>query len=137
MRERRSTVRVSKLLVAASVLVCPALSLAQTAPPAKTETEARAARFAAADRNGDGRIDRSEYYDMMMEIFFFSDDNRDGYLEITEIGGVPQQAFGAADADHDAKLTAAEYENARFEEFTAIDANHDGVLTLTEVEAAP
>jgi Ca2+-binding EF-hand superfamily protein len=129
MRGRRSAVRFPRLLVAACVLSCPALALAQT--------QSAAARFAAADKNADGQIDRGEYYEAMVEIFFLSDNNRDGYLEFSEIGKVPREAFDAADKNHDGKLSLVEYENARFKEFDEIDTDHNGVLSITEVEAAP
>jgi Ca2+-binding EF-hand superfamily protein len=90
--------------------------------------------FRATDANGDGRIDRAEYHNRMMDAFFLLDLDKDGYLTRNEVAGVTAEAIRAADGDSDGKLTAMEYINERFKEFEAADRNRDGGLSHVEVE---
>ena len=115
------------VLLAVAILIAAPAGLAQTSGPSPS--------FQATDTNGDGRIDRAEFYARMMEVFFFLDQNKDGYLTASELSNVTVEAIRAADGDSDGKLSAIEYINQRFKEFAAADRNGDGVLTWTEVEA--
>ena len=115
------------VLLAGAVLTAAPGGLAQTSSPSPA--------FQATDANGDGRIDRAEFHARMMEVFFFLDQNKDGFLTASELPGVTAEAIRAADGDSDGKLSAIEYINQRFREFSAADRNGDGVLTPAEVEA--
>src|SRR5262249_55622818 len=44
-------------------------------------------RFRAYDRNGDGRIDRAEFQEWMVDVFFQRDRDRKGYLTIEDVRG--------------------------------------------------
>jgi Ca2+-binding EF-hand superfamily protein len=92
--------------------------------------------FAETDRNRDGRIDREEFHRRTVEVFYFLDTNRDGFLVVEEIRTtVTLEAFRAADPNGDGQLSLQEYLNARFRDFAVIDANGDGVITREELEA--
>jgi hypothetical protein len=114
------------LLLTVVVLSAAPAGLAQTSGPSQA--------FQATDANGDGRIDRAEFHGRMMEVFYFLDLNKDGFLTAGE-SGVTAEAIRLADGDSDGKLSAIEYINQRFKEFSAADRNGDGVLTREEVEA--
>jgi len=94
----------------------------------------RLSAFQETDRNGDGRIDREEFHRHAVEVFYFLDANRGGYLVVGEVAVIPIEAFRAADRDGDGKLSLQEYLNARFKDFDAMDANGDGVVTREELE---
>ena len=117
--------------VLASLLFFAGSVMAQTSPPTSEEVN-RA--FQETDRNGDGRIDREEFHRRTVEVFYFLDVNRDGYLVISEIAVIQTEAFRAADRDGDGKLSLQEYLNARFKDFSAMDANGDGAITKDELE---
>jgi Ca2+-binding EF-hand superfamily protein len=102
--------------------------------PAPTVSESVKGAFEETDRNGDGRVDREEFHRRTVEVFFFLDRDRDGYLVIGDLREVRQEAFRAADRDGDGRLALIEYVNARFKDFEAADANGDGVLTPGELE---
>ena len=92
-------------------------------------------QFQETDQNGDGKIDRDEFYRRSVDLFYFLDKNRKGYLVIIDIRGMSPEDFKAADRNGDGKLTLDEFENGRFRAFEAADTNGDGVLTFEEVEA--
>ncbi len=95
-------------------------------------------KFATADLNKDGKIDRAEYQRRMVEVFYFADKNKDGVVTIEEIAAietVDEAAFKKADKNGDGRLTLNEFVTYRVIQFDEADANHDGVLTLEEVEA--
>jgi Ca2+-binding EF-hand superfamily protein len=104
------------------------------APGALGQTPGPSPAFQATDANGDGRIDRAEYHNRLMDAFFLLDQDKDGYLTPQELSQVAAKDFRAADRDSDLKLSAIEYINERFREFSAADTNRDGVLTHVEVE---
>ncbi|HEY3188731.1 MAG TPA: EF-hand domain-containing protein [Solirubrobacteraceae bacterium] len=119
------------LIFAALSVFLAGSALAQPAAPTSEDVH-RA--FQETDRNGDGRIDREEFHRRTVEVFYFLDANRDGYLVVGEIAVIPIEAFRAADRDGDGKLSLQEYLNARFKDFEAMDANGDGVVTREELE---
>jgi hypothetical protein len=104
------------------------------APVALAQTPGPAPAFLATDANGDGRIDRAEYYNRLMDAFFLLDQDKNGYLTAQELPYVAAKDFRAADRDSDLKLSAIEYINERFREFSAADTNRDGILSHVEVE---
>ena len=107
--------------------------LAQTAPQARPDWKER---FRSHDRNGDGRIDRAEFQEWMVEVFFFRDTNHKGYLVLEDVRGrMSPETLRAINLKGDGKLTQAEFLNAVFRDFEAADVNTDGALTMEEIEA--
>jgi EF hand len=91
-------------------------------------------QFQETDRNRDGKIDREEFHRRSVELFYFLDKDRKGYLVIVDIQGLPPEDFKAANRRGDGKLNLDEFINARFRHFDLADTNGDGVLTLQEIE---
>ena len=126
----------STLLAAlAAALALPTFAVA--AGPAKDAVTdaAPATPFDVTDRNHDGAIDRAEFHDRQVEIFYFLDGNKDGFLVVDEIRDVPPSRFKECDADGDGKLSMPEYLNARSKDYDAADKNTDGRLTTQETTA--
>ena len=90
--------------------------------------------FKEGDRNGDGRLDREEFYRVIVETFYVLDRNKDGYLVVAEVTELTVERFRGADRDGDGRLSLQEYVNALFKDFDAADADKDGVLTYQELE---
>jgi len=96
-----------------------------------------AARFAALDRNRDGRIARAEWlYDF--DTFRRVDRNRDGVIIRTEFLGGDfdddrADRFDYLDVNGNNRVTRNEWHGSQ-EAFTWLDTNRDGVLTRQEVE---
>lgn len=128
-RTKEIPMRSAILLLALLLVAGPAMAQ----PPASTADDVNRA-FSATDRNKDGRIDREEFHHRTVEVFYFLDVNRDGYLVISEIAILQTDTFRAADRDGDGRLSLQEYLNARFKDFDAMDANGDGVVTKDELE---
>jgi Ca2+-binding EF-hand superfamily protein len=123
-------------LIVATVLALEFIGgpvLAQTALQSKPDWKAR---FRSHDRNQDGRIDRAEFQEWMVEVFFFRDTNHKGYLVLEDVRGrMSPETLRAINLKGDGKLTQAEFLNAVFRDFEAADVNTDGALTMEEIEA--
>jgi Ca2+-binding EF-hand superfamily protein len=104
-------------------------SLAQT-PSSETLRE----WFQRNDRNGDGKLDRGEFQEAVVEGFYFRDKNKDGYLSIEELQGSSPAVVKAASRTRANRLTLDEYVNALFKDFAAADKDGDGTLTLEETD---
>ena len=92
-------------------------------------------RLKSADRNGDGKIDRGEFHELLVESFYFLDKGKRGYLVIEDVRGVASpEAFRAADKSGDGRLSIEEYVNAFFKDFDAADRDGSGSLTLEELD---
>jgi Ca2+-binding EF-hand superfamily protein len=94
--------------------------------------------FDLTDIDKSGSIDREEYRKRMVEVFYFDDKNKDGFLDIKEISSfekIDPKAFRKADKNGDGKLTLQEFVDYRMIQFDEADTNKDGVLTYEEVEA--
>lgn len=102
------------------------------APPALADAEED---FAITDRNSDGFIDRGEFHQRMVELFFFADADRDGRLVPAELPGVPAAVFRGADRDGNGSLSLAEFTQARAVDFGQVDRDGDGLLSRAEVDA--
>ena len=119
-----------------SILIFATLLLGLSATGAGADHHDPVAAHTETDRNSDGVVDRGEYYMRMVEIFYLSDANRDGYLVLVEIGRVGRGDFDSADANSDGKLSLNEYVDARFDEFDTIDSDRNGLITKPEAQAA-
>ena len=115
------------LAILAAATSRPAPASAQTGPPLKE-------RFAGADKNRDGKIDREEFHQAAVESFYFRDKGRKGYLLIEELKEASPEAFKAANRKGDGRLTLEEYVNALFIDFDKADTDKDGSLTFEEIE---
>jgi hypothetical protein len=92
-------------------------------------------RFRAHDVNGDGRIDRGEFHEWMVEVFFHRDQGRKGYLTIDDVrGAMTPEVFKALNRKQDGKLALSEFLNALFQDFQAIDTGQAGSITVEQIE---
>lgn len=103
--------------------------LAQAPPPPDAKTWVR-----EHDKNGDGRIDREEFHQAVIEAFFLRDVNKDGFLTVEELVVITPEARNLLRSKPDGKMSLAEFLNALHKDFTAADANDDGLLTAEEIE---
>ena len=92
--------------------------------------------FAEADTDGNGVIDRGEFNARIVEVFYFADVDKDGFLSPEEQKRlVFPDDFKDDDTDHDGRISLREFLRIRFADFDKADTNHDGVLSLDEVIA--
>ena len=115
------------LAILAPATLRPAPASAQTGPPLKE-------RFVGADKNRDGKIDREEFHQAVVESFYFRDKGRKGYLVIEQLTEASPEAFKAANRKSDGRLTLQEYVNALFIDFDKADTDKDGSLSFEEIE---
>jgi Ca2+-binding EF-hand superfamily protein len=93
-------------------------------------------RFSAHDRNGDGRLDRAEFQEWMVDVFFQRDQGKKGYLTMEDVRGVmTPEVFRAMSQKGDGKLWLPDFLNALFQDFQALDTGRDGSITIEEIEA--
>jgi hypothetical protein len=93
-------------------------------------------RFRAHDQNGDRRIDRAEFQEWMVDVFFQRDQGRKGYLTVEDVrGAMTPEVFKAMSRRGDGKLWLPDFLNALFLDFEAIDTGHEGSVTVEEIEA--
>ncbi len=119
------------LFVATALIVFAGPANAQAPAPANWKES-----FRAHDKNGDGRIDRAEFQNWMVDAFYFRDTNHKGYLVQTDLKGtLSPEVFKAMNRKGDGKLTLNECLNALFQDFAAIDVNHEGSITIEEIDA--
>ncbi|MCP5363912.1 MAG: EF-hand domain-containing protein [Hyphomicrobiales bacterium] len=107
----------------------------QSLRPAPGEVLNAEEMFKILDLNGDGLIDRAEWRDRRMMIFFVTDENRDHALSRAEIPALSEEAFIAADDNGDRKLSGYEFNQAEFTTFEAADSSGDGLITFDEFSA--
>jgi Ca2+-binding EF-hand superfamily protein len=127
-------IRVISLIVAILLsLGLGGLALAQTPIQARPDWKER---FRAHDRNGDGRVDRAEYQEWMVEVFYFRDKNSKGYLVLEDVREVMSvESFKGANRKGDGKLILREFLNAVFVDFETADVNRNGSVTMEEIQA--
>ena len=110
-------------------LLGPGVARADDMPPPH---DPRAAH-AAADENHDGELDRAEFHDRMVQIFYFADTDKDGFVLIVEFKFFDEEKlFEDADRNRDSKVSLDEFVDARFDNFRAADTNSDGSLSVQE-----
>jgi Ca2+-binding EF-hand superfamily protein len=81
-------------------------------------------------------IDRAEFQEWVVDVFFFRDTNHKGYLVPGDVqDAMSAEKFKAADRNGDGRLTLQEFLNALFQDFAAMDVNQDGAITVGEIEA--
>lgn len=112
-----------------SPLVFGGLALAQTSPPPDVKKW-----VADHDKNHDGKIDREEFHQAVVEAFFFRDKDKKGYLTIIELKEASPETLKAISRKSDGRISLQEYVNALFKDFEAADTDHDGLLTVEEIE---
>jgi hypothetical protein len=114
-------------------IVWAAPSLAQDGRPLESNPDVA---HKEADTNGDGGIDHSEFHYRMVEVFYFSDGDRDGYLVGVEIARTGRENPAAGDTNKDERLSLKEFMDEAFDRFEAGDLNDDETLSVEEVRAA-
>jgi Ca2+-binding EF-hand superfamily protein len=134
MPSKQMTVR-RVLFVSLATIALALVSGARAAEPGASYDPRQA--FAETDTNHDGRIDLAEFHERIVDVFYFTDTNKDGFLSPEEYARLPfSGSFTVADINGDGKLSLHEFVAVRFHQFLAADANHDCELSLEEVIAA-
>jgi hypothetical protein len=92
------------------------------------------AAHAATDQNHDGEINRDEFEQRMIQIFYFADVDRDGFVTIGQLTVFDQALlFETADLDSDSRLSLSEFLIVRFENFSKADMDGSDTLSVEEV----
>ena len=78
-------------------------------PPAVSDKDKEARRFARADKDKDGKIELAEMLAGRRKAFDKLDANHDGVLSFEEYTAKTRQKFQEADEDHNGWLSATEY----------------------------
>jgi Ca2+-binding EF-hand superfamily protein len=124
----------SRGLVSTAILVsvlAGGLAVGQMTPRADWKEQ-----FHAHDLNGDGRLDRAEFQEWMVDVFFERDQGKKGYLSIDDVrGAMTPEVFNVMNRKENGKLSLPEFLNALFQDFQAIDADRDGSITIEQIEA--
>ena len=89
--------------------------------------------FEVFDRNGDDRIDNTEFRIYKMLVFRMNDLNNDSMLSYEEVQ-IAREAFDAADIDGNGQLDGFEWIDGPFTRFERVDSNSDGYITFEEFE---
>jgi Ca2+-binding EF-hand superfamily protein len=117
----------------------PLLMLALFAPASGWTDELRPphdprAAHAATDRDHNGEIDRDEFEQRMIHIFYFADVDRDGFVTIGQLMVFDEKfLFESADADSDSRISLSEFLIVRFEDFREADTDGSDTLSVEEV----
>jgi Ca2+-binding EF-hand superfamily protein len=114
---------------ALGLLLLDGSALAQTRPPLDAKAWVK-----EHDRNGDGKIDREEFHQAVVEAFFFRDKDKNGYLVIAELKEATPEALKTVARKSDGRISLQEFVNALFKDFEAADVDHDGLLTGEEID---
>ncbi len=132
--DSRVTLLVALLLVTLLLALAWApTALAQDGRPLESSPDVA---HKQADTDGDGGIDHAEFHHRMVEVFYFADGDRDGYLVGIEIARTGRENPAAGDTNHDARVSLKEFIDEAFDRFEAGDTNDDEELSLAEVRAA-
>jgi hypothetical protein len=111
-------------------LLAPASGWADELPPPH---DPRAAH-AATDRDHNGEIDRDEFEQRMIHIFYFADVDRDGFVTIGQLTVFDEKLlFDFADVDSDSRISLSEFLIVRFEDFREADGDGSDTLSVEEI----
>ncbi len=117
----------------AAVCVCLAGLAAAQQPPARPAWKEG---FHAHDTNHDGRLDRGEFQEWMVDVFFLRDTGHKGYLVYADLQDVmTPENFKAHDRNGNGKIPLPEFLNATFQDLAAADVRGNGALTMEEIQA--
>jgi Ca2+-binding EF-hand superfamily protein len=125
-------------IISVAVLVT---SVALTGGVARADTHTSAfddpqKSFAETDRNKDGQVDREEFHQRQVDVFYLADANKDGVLSPGEFATIDKHtSFEDMDRNGDGSLSLYEFISYRFEQFDTADTDGNGLLSLEEVEA--
>jgi len=126
------TMRTIKTLILAAALVAAGSAYAADASPKPDPRQA----FKETDTNGDGVIDHQEFHVRIVEVFYFADFNKDGYLDEKELKALAfPEDFKEQDRDANGRVSMREFLRIRFADFPKTDTNGDGVLSVDEIVA--
>ena len=91
--------------------------------------------FKEADKNKDGAIEMSEFYERITDVFFIGDTNKDGKLSKDEYDAVvvTRTDFVTVDKNGDGFVSESEFIATRIPLFEQADKNKDGKLSEDEV----
>ena len=118
------------LILAAALVAMGSTAFAADAAPKTDPREA----FKQTDTNGDGTIDHEEYHVRIVEVFYFADVNKDGYLDPNELKVlVFADDFDEHDKDDNGRVSLREFLRVRFADFPKADQDGDGMLSVDEV----
>ena len=107
------------------------------AADAAPKTDPRAA-FKETDSNADGAIDHGEYQVRIVEVFYFADVNKDGYLDPNEVDVlVFADDFKDSDKDANGRVSLREFLRVRFDDFSKADKDDDGALSVEILGQVP
>jgi len=120
------------LILAAALVAAGSAALAADANP----TDPRQA-FKETDTNGDGLVDHQEYHVRIVEVFYFADANKDGFLDPNELTALAfPEDFKDDDKDANGRVSLREFLRVRFADFPKVDKDGDGMLSVDEVVEA-
>jgi Ca2+-binding EF-hand superfamily protein len=95
------------------------------------------AAHAATDQDHNGEINREEFEQRIIHIFYFADVDRDGFVTIGQLMVFDQELlFETADLDGDSRLSLSEFLNARSKNFREADTDGSDTLSVEEVVEA-
>ena len=117
----------------ALVLFAPAAGWTDEIPPPH---DPRAAH-AATDRDHNGEIDRGEFEQRIIQIFYFADVDKDGFVTIGQLTVFDEALiFETADLDNDSRISLSEFLVVRFENFREAYTDGSDTLSVEEVVEA-
>jgi hypothetical protein len=95
------------------------------------------AAHAATDQNHDGEINRGEFEQRIIHIFYFADVDKDGFVTIGQLMVFDEVLlFETADGDGDKRLSLSEFQSARADDFREADTDGSDTLSVEEVVEA-
>lgn len=112
-----------------TLLVTDGRAVGQTSPPPNLREWLQ-----RSDRNGDGKLDRAEFQQAIVEAFYFRDKDKNGYLTAAELEGARPEVIRRLGVKADGQLSLDETVNALFKDFEIMDTDSDGKLTIEEIE---
>jgi Ca2+-binding EF-hand superfamily protein len=123
----------SLAVLATSVALAGGAARAETHTPA---AENPRAAHAETDRNKDGMVDREEFHERQVDIFYTADLDKNGNLTEVEFATLDTKTtFTEMDKNKNGSVSMYEFISYRFAQFDVADTDHDGLLSVEEVEA--